>query len=112
MRVFPDYLPQRGLNPKYKYEINVVKFGDGYDQRGPKGLNNEMDSYPLTFRLPDADIDIILEFLRSHKGYIAFQWTPPDRETGVFTCKAFSGPKEIAPGHSELKCTFDRKYDL
>lgn len=112
MRTFPDILPKRGLTPSVKFRVLTSQFGDGYSQRGRDGINNRQDRWPLTFEMPEDMTRIVLAFLDDHGGDMAFQWAPPDEPLGMFTCKKYSGPREIAPDYYVVKATFDRVFDL
>ncbi|WP_413732350.1 phage tail protein [Sodalis sp. RH20] len=77
------------INPVGEVTLRVreTQFGDGYTQRSGDGINGESDSWPLTF-VGDWDyISPIRNFIRSHKGYIAFQWRNPLFELGLYICK-------------------------
>ncbi len=67
--------------------LREVAFGDGYVQRSGDGLNGETQSWPLTF-VGDWDrISLIRQFIRDHKGYVAFQWRNPLFDLGLYCCK-------------------------
>ena len=44
--------------------VRKVRFGDGYSQRAPAGLNANLKTYSVSF-------------LEEHGGWKAFLWTPP-----------------------------------
>lgn len=70
-----DYDPVKSRKP----EIIKVKFGDGYEQRYPKGINNMPQSWSIQFKNRDAAEAVAIEnFLVARQGYEAFDWTPPD----------------------------------
>ena len=119
MRTFPNYTPKWGLSPSTKYKILTTRFGDGYTQRGRDGINNKQESYKCTFELPFADIQRIAVFLDDHYGSEAFMWAAPNKTEAPFTCKSYSGPKQIgraAPNHAEtyysLSLTLNRVHDI
>lgn len=54
-----------------------ARFGDGYEQRAPDGINNRPQLWDLVFEQVDADVAAdILTFLRARNGFEAFDWTP------------------------------------
>ncbi|GGA05548.1 phage tail protein [Dyella caseinilytica] len=61
-----------------------AQFGDGYKQVVPDGINNLVQSWPLTFSGPRDMIFQIRDFLRAHKGASSFYWTPPGDVQGLY----------------------------
>lgn len=57
------------------------KFGDGYAQDTPDGLNTVVGSMSLSFTGTPANIDIIVNFFRAHVGKPFYYNIPPS--TGV-----------------------------
>ncbi|WP_080220362.1 phage tail protein [Salmonella enterica] len=58
-------------------QVTVVKFGDGYEQRRPTGINNNLKKYSVTIRVDREHTSYLEEFLSRHNGAKAFLWTPP-----------------------------------
>ncbi|MCZ8655305.1 phage tail protein, partial [Escherichia albertii] len=54
-----------------------VRFGDGYSQRAPAGLNSNLKTYSVTFSVPRWEATALESFLAEHGGWKAFLWTPP-----------------------------------
>ncbi|END43948.1 phage minor tail family protein [Escherichia coli 2854350] len=57
--------------------VRKVRFGDGYSQRAPAGLNNQLSTYSVTIRVRKCEHPSLKAFLERHGGVRAFQWTPP-----------------------------------
>ncbi len=62
-----------------KPRLVSVKFGDGYEQAAPDGLN----SNPLVFNVvinnvTPTEAQAIIAFLEAAGGYLPFYWTPPN----------------------------------
>lgn len=78
----PDY---KAAEEDTKPTIMVSKFGDGYEERRPEGLNNLPRTFNLTFTRNKTEIDAIVAFLRSKGGYQKFSFVPPpdDPATGT-----------------------------
>lgn len=73
-------------------KVVEARFGDGYSQSSPDGLNNTLEVWNLQFKdIKDAEYVKIKNFLHQHKGSIPFQWTTPDGDTYWFRCKSWSG---------------------
>jgi phage-related protein len=58
--------------------VTTIKFGDGYEQRRPTGLNHQLINFQPVFRITSDNSRTALEaFLAEHGGYKAFLWRPP-----------------------------------
>jgi len=56
-------VPDRNYKRTRKPNIRVTKFGDGYEQRKPIGINNIQETYTLSFvNRPDTEIDDLNSF--------------------------------------------------
>ncbi|WP_337262962.1 MULTISPECIES: phage tail protein [unclassified Serratia (in: enterobacteria)] len=79
------------VNPvgDYTFRVREVQFGDGYKQRVGDGLNNESQSWQLTFTNNEQITIEIRDFFKRHAGYKAFKWTSPSLEPGLYTCKTY-----------------------
>lgn len=87
MRTF-TWLPEESLKVTVKPKVKVVMLGDGYEQRTPDGINNQLRSYSLQFSGTGQDIRAIDNFLTEHGAVTAFVWTPQDSGVmGVFKCE-------------------------
>ncbi|HAD5969831.1 TPA: phage tail protein [Salmonella enterica] len=102
-----DWPVDQTLQVKVSPRVRVVKFGDGYEQRAPDGLNTDLRTYTVKFSAESADINLIDQFLTEHAGYRAFIWLPPDRYiTGKFKCEEWS--KEVSGLWDILTATFEQ----
>jgi len=72
-------VPDRGLTRNSKQNTLVVSFGDGYEQRISRGLNNTMEEYNITLtNRPREEAENIVGYLNSLKGVTSFNFTLPD----------------------------------
>ncbi|WP_414451292.1 phage tail protein [Burkholderia sp. 22PA0099] len=85
-----SWSPALGGQGDTTWSVREAKFGDGFTQRVEDGINNESDSWQLTFRGRRDVVMPIREFLRKHRGARAFFFTPPGGEQGLYVCKAMS----------------------
>lgn len=60
-----------------EYRVRASKFGNGYEQVVGDGINNKVDSWPLTFVVVETVALDIKAFLDRHGGFKSFLWTPP-----------------------------------
>lgn len=104
------WVPDDNPNGDFTHRVLRVKFGDGYEQTVPDGLNTLQQNWPLKFDRSAADITPIKAFLKAHPG-TSFFWTPPDLGAvqGLYKCFSFnsvprSGNQEV------LSCQFEQAY--
>ncbi len=57
--------------------VRKVRFGDGYSQRAPAGLNADLKTYSVTLSVPRWEATALESFLAEHGGWKSFLWTPP-----------------------------------
>jgi phage-related protein len=74
-------------------ETNVAvyetKFGDGYSQSVVQGLNAVSQVRTVVHSGYAADVQLVVDWLKEHRG-VSFFWTPPfASEPGYFRCKAW-----------------------
>jgi phage-related protein len=91
--------------------VNVIRFGDGYEQRTSDGINTNPREYNVSFNKDNAEISAIDNFLTERGGLYSFLWSPDDgTPQGKFVCrewsKSFSGPYS-----SRLSATFVEVYE-
>ncbi len=71
-------VPREGMQVSEKPSVVRVRFGDGYEQRRPTGLNARLKTFQAVFRSVTREEARHLEaFLAEHGGWKAFLWKPP-----------------------------------
>lgn len=71
--------PDKGLNRSSSPKVLIAKFGDGYEQRLPNGINSIDETFTATFNnRTKEEIDDITGYLASLKGATSFIYTIPD----------------------------------
>tara|TARA_B100000519_G_C14204140_1_gene419412 strand:- start:929 stop:1324 length:396 start_codon:yes stop_codon:yes gene_type:complete len=76
--------PDRGFTKETKPIVLRSKFGDGYEQRKVKGINNLDESYNLSFsNRPNTETDDLEAFFISTGGVTKFIFTIPDSNEGT-----------------------------
>jgi phage-related protein len=71
----PNFLwtPSYNVSTKHNPRVNVVKFGNGYEQRNPDGLFSSLIQMDLTFdKRSEKEAAAILHFLKARKGVKSF----------------------------------------
>ncbi|CSH79201.1 minor tail protein [Shigella sonnei] len=66
-----------GMDVASAPSVRKVRFGDGYSQRAPAGLNANLKTYSVTLSVPREEAMVLESFLEEHGGWKAFLWTPP-----------------------------------
>ena len=75
--------PDKGFSKKVTPKIYQIQFGDGYEQRAIKGINNEINEFSVSFaNRPKDEIDDIVAFFESKKGATAFNYVFSDSNAG------------------------------
>lgn len=105
MRVF-HWKIRPGMQVDSEPAVAVVKFGDGYEQRRPAGLNNNLKKYSVTVRVSREDAQQVEAFLSWHGGVKSFLWTPPyDWRQIRVVCRKWSAGAELT------KTTFTAMFE-
>lgn len=102
---FPDASVRMQVEPR----VASARFGDGYEQRAPMGINTMPQTWSLTFTGSINEVGQIEAFLREHMGVYAFDWTTPDGEAGRFVCRSWNKSRERGVKVS-LSADFEQVY--
>jgi phage-related protein len=101
----PSYAPSISSEPK----VRSIKFGDGYEQRTPEGINNDLLSISLGFdNRKETEATEIAHFLHIRKAHEAFAFLPPKPYSSMkrFVCRKWDLSVEFEGTYS-LKATFE-----
>lgn len=102
------WTPDFGATESFEANVNEAKYGDGYVQRTPIGLNNVDVTREVSFTLrTKAEVDAISTFLESQMGANPFDWTPPGEATRYYVCKTWKKVRQT-DGDCSLTATFER----
>lgn len=107
-----DWVPTYGAELGVTPALLTAKFGDGYSQDTPDGINNQMEVWGLTFtKFPDVADDII-NFLKRQAGAKRFWWTPPRYpEPLKWVTSGKFGKVETNAGYVTVTVTFEQRFD-
>lgn len=100
---------EKGATGDIKQRTRTKQFGDGYGQTVSDGINNEQQSWPVSYTGSAARIKDIIAFLRRHKGAKAFLWMPPMGELGLYKCAGFQ-PSHKGGSAYTLTATFEQTF--
>lgn len=104
------WLPTASHSKFVDPEVATAKFGDGYEQRVAKGINNIKDKWSLTFVGARTVIDPIDAFLTARAGAEAFTWKNPDEITALYLCRRWTKSREKS-AKVTITCEFERIYE-
>ena len=96
--------PNMGI--KSEPRVKIIKFGDGYEQRAPDGINNKLRSFNVTLNVARSTSRNIDEFLDRHGGVNAFQWRDP-HSNRILTVKCPSWSINLLHTTASITATFD-----
>lgn len=89
-----NVVPDRNIGQTSKPNIHKISFGDGYEQRIQKGINNITESFTISFNnRPNTEIDAIMDFLDTQAGVTKFAFTVPNgtgERTVQVVCEDYS----------------------
>lgn len=66
------WLPEDGMKTENKPSIKTVRFGDGYEQRSPNGLNHSLRVFTCDFKVEANERDSFEKFLARMKAINLF----------------------------------------
>jgi len=87
------YVPS-SIDESATFAVDKIQFGDGYKQRIPKGINNALRTWSVTFTDRSlTDANAMVEFWRSRFGATSFTWRPIGFSADVHVvCEKYSRP--------------------
>lgn len=95
------------------FDVRKSQFADGYSQRVPSGLNNDAQSWNVTFGGYDVTgmlgVRDPLAFIRAKKGAESFFWTPPLGTQGYYVANNY----RVTPQGGNfftVSCTFEQVF--
>ncbi len=103
----PDFGGKMDRAPR----LRSAKFGEGYGQDAPDGLNSDLRKYTLSFnKRATAEATAITSFLETAGGSQSFYYThpvPTDNVQRFYKCKSWSCV-DIGYGVSDISATFEQ----
>lgn len=109
--------PDNNLTKRVAPRVLLARFGDGYEQRTPDGINSLQESFQAVFvnRTP-AEADAIVYFFEDRLGVEAFDFTIPDSRSylGLKTIRVVCESWDyVYTNHIASGCvaTFRRVYE-
>lgn len=70
--------------------VRKVRFGDGYSQRAPAGLNANLKTYSVTLSVPREEATVLESFLEEHGAGNPFRTPPYEWRQIKVTCAKWS----------------------
>jgi phage-related protein len=106
------WIPSIGFTSDITPRVSTARFGDGYSQRVPDGINNIGYSWNLQFQsITLEDAAAIEAFLVSKQGSLSFTWLPPGESTEVrVICNKWSKTYDSSISRA-ISATFERVFE-
>jgi len=93
-----DFTADKGLTRAVTPKFHSVVFGDGYEQRAIRGINNFDESYSFNFNnRTSTEANNIISFFESKNGVTLFVFAPPHLGSKTATT-SFSGTTITSSG--------------
>lgn len=106
------YERQAGAMGQIDYRIREAQFGDGYSQAIADGINNKVQTWPLSFEGGIEIIQPIIDFFDRHQGYKSFYWTPPGSSTPLLFRASKVSLTSKGAGVFSLSAEFKQVYTV
>jgi phage-related protein len=90
------------------FTTSLAKFGDGYSQEIPLGINNDVQSIKVSVEGYRSEMQPVIDFIRAHRGQ-SFFWKPPFGVTGYYKCKKYSW-KDQGGAYFTLSLDFEQAF--
>ena len=104
------WVPSYGSAVTMKPSVNVIKFGDGYEQRIASGLNSQPRKWEVTFaNRPILTAQAIADFLASCNAVKFFDWTPTYGNPGKWVCREWADA-QTGPYTRTITATFEEVF--
>ncbi len=81
-----NFVVKNGVRISSQPKVATLSFGDGYDQRRPKGLNNNFPKYRVIVPVSGEEISLVTAFFERHGAVDWFYWTPARKPQARFVC--------------------------
>lgn len=102
-----------GTDMSQEYRVERIEFGEGYSQRGSKGLNSTPQRWRLVWsRISDADAELLRKFFEDLAGVGIIEWTPYGQEHELkWTANGWTAKPN---GYLKQDCsiTLSQEFDL
>lgn len=119
---FNDFCEQYKIqNPSFDTSFTtstntlIVKFGDGYSQRGLSGLHSKSLNGTISWtELELSKIKLVEKYVESRNGIKSFLWTPPryeHRQAKRFIAKSWSRGY-VGFNHDSFSITIEQVFDI
>ena len=104
-----NWSPDPGMTVDSEAGLYQAKFGDGYAQRTPTGINNVSEVWNLTFTKGGLELDAIADFIRAHANGESFQFKGPRGYVKVICTKWAVNYTTLWVGR--VTCSFEVVYE-
>ncbi|MGY8624348.1 phage tail protein [Chromobacterium violaceum] len=104
--------PAFGASASVHPAVTTSRFGDGYAQRVPSGINTMPAKLSLSFNnLSRASADALESFLARHGGVRWFWYAHAGRSAAKFICSEWQRTNQDRDADS-ITCSFEQVFDI
>lgn len=104
-----DLFPDVSSEVEEKPNVNVTKFGDGYEARMGDSINTTPQKWSLTFTRSRDVCVAARNFLKARGAVESFIWTNPLNETGIYVCRTWKLKTDM--GKAVLTADFEEVFE-
>lgn len=102
-----------GSDMSQEYRVRRVDFGDGYSQRGRRGINNAPQVWRLVWNtIGDADAEVLRLFFEGLGGVGIIEWRPYGQPTELKWTATGWTSKPAGYLVQDCSVTLTQEYDL
>lgn len=105
----PTLPPQEGPSGNNRFRVHMVSLGEGYSSAFGEGMNQKVQSWPLSWKGTASEVLPIRDFFDAHLGHRSFYWTPPYGTQGRYQVTEY----ELVPHSADnvtLSATFEQVF--
>lgn len=96
-----------GASETLEYPVTSITFGDGYEQRAPRGLAPAKRSWQVQRTAETVTIAAIEAFLDRHQGVTPFRWRPCPEDDWLTVLVRQRSKQPLGKGYAMLSWTFE-----
>lgn len=107
----PPRPPSVGMNIDTQFAVRRLKFGDGYSEDSPEGINSAMDTATLTWAsLTEAEATALRNDIKGTLGAERISYAlPDDAEPRLWVCTRLSKVYPTRGGRRGLRVTLEER---
>lgn len=108
-----DWVESASTSLDEQPRVKATRFGDGYEEREPDGLNPITQKWDVVFRDVDDDIATdMVEYFRAAAGVDSFGWTPLWHTAEIkVVARSWRRTQSDTWGKSDITAVFEQVFE-